>query len=296
MAEQRPFWHLGLLGYPLGHSLSPRLHEAALKALGWRGVYRLYPVPRPEATHQLPRWVARLRSGEIAGLNVTIPYKTALLTLVDALTPTAQAIGAVNTLYRNAAGRVIGDNTDAAGFWDDLRRRLPLDAAAIGRALVLGAGGAARAVVYALTRAGLPVWVAARRREQAEALARALASEGTAPIQPWDWAAVPLLLRESGPGWLLINATPLGMPPWEEIMPWPAGASWPKRGAVYDLVYRPRPTRWVRAARAAGLPAVDGLGMLVAQASRAFERWTGVSATEAYEIMAQAVGLGVKDL
>ena len=116
------FLRLGLTGWPLGHSLSPKLHSAALQALGLEGEYRLYLVPPlPEGQEQLKTLVKQVRAGEITGLNVTIPHKQAVLPLVDELTPAARAIGAVNTLYL-WDGRLVGDNTDAPGFLADLRR------------------------------------------------------------------------------------------------------------------------------------------------------------------------------
>lgn len=283
-------WRLGLLGYPLAHSLSPRLHHAALRALGWRGAYRLYPVPPGDAA-ALQGWVERLRAGQVHGLNVTIPHKTALLPWLDSLTPAARAVGAVNTLFRTADAAVGGDNTDVEGFWADARARLPLDDPTAWRGLVLGAGGAARAVVYALARAGMPVWVLARRPEQATALTRHLARQVSVPLHPAPWDALPSLVAESGARWLIVNATPVGMAPHPDASPWPAGLAWPREAAVYDLVYSPRPTRLVRQARAAGLPAADGLGMLVEQAAHAFVRWTGAPLAPVRAAMRAAAGL-----
>ncbi len=283
------FWRLGLLGYPLDHSRSPALHQAALRALGWEGEYRLYPV-RPTDAAALQAWVARVRTGQVHGLNVTIPHKTAVARLVDRLTPAAQATGAVNTLYR-AAGQVVGDNTDAAGFWADARARLPLSDPTAWRGLVLGAGGAARAVAYALARAGMAVWVVARRPAQAQALVRALAPWVIARLTPTAWDALPRLVAQPGPAWLIVNATPVGMAPHGDASPWPATAPWPRPAAVYDLVYAPRPTRLVHQARAAGLPAADGLGMLVEQAARAFVRWTAAAYEPVRAAMLRAAGL-----
>ncbi len=284
------YWQLGLLGYPLEHSLSPRLHTAALQALGWQGEYRLYPVP-PGDDRALQQWVDRLRVGHVHGLNVTIPHKTTVATRVEVLTPAARAVGAVNTLFRTASGQVAGDNTDVAGFWRDARARLPLEEPRHWRGLVLGAGGAARAVTYALARAGMPVWVVARRWAQATALARDLAPHVTAPLRPARWEALGDLVRAVGPRWLIVNATPVGMAPRSEASPWPAGLPWPASAAVYDLVYHPCPTRFVQQARAAGLPAVDGLGMLVEQAVLAFVRWTGALEAQVRSAMRAAVGL-----
>ena len=133
-------YKLGLIGYPLGHSLSPVLHQTALAEAGLSGKYELYPVPPlPEGQQDLEAMLDRLRSGELHGLNVTIPHKQSVLPLVDDLSPSAAAMGAVNTLYMRS-GQLIGDNTDAPGFWADLSH-LPIQKAET--ALVLGAGGAA---------------------------------------------------------------------------------------------------------------------------------------------------------
>ena len=283
-------WRLGLLGYPLAHSFSPQLHTAALRALGWSGEYRLYPVP-PNADDALQAWVEKLRVGRVHGLNVTIPHKTSVLPWLDGLEPVAQAVGAVNTLFRTAEGKVRGDNTDVVGFWRDVQARLPVERPQSWRGLVLGAGGAARAVVYALITQGMPVWVLARRPSQAAALVRALAPYGRAALHFAPWEALPTLAREPGPRWLIVNATPVGMAPHVHASPWPAEVPWPTAAAVYDLVYHPRPTRFVRQARAAGLPAADGLGMLVEQAVHAFVRWTAAPLAQVRAAMRAAAGL-----
>ena len=142
-------FQLGLIGYPLGHSLSPKIHTAALKACGLNGGYSLFSI-RPDDSQGLKDLLARVRAGEIHGLNVTIPHKQNVIPLLDELTPTAQAIGAVNTIYLRE-NKLIGDNTDAAGFLSDLKKFVNKET---GRqvntdALILGAGGSARAVVYA---------------------------------------------------------------------------------------------------------------------------------------------------
>ncbi len=266
-------WALGLIGYPLGHSLSPRLHQAALQALGQQGTYRLYEV-LPEDEDALRRLVDGLRQGTLHGFNVTIPHKQRAAALADALTPTAQAIGAVNTLYARE-GQVWGDNTDAPGFWADLQEQLPAATARPGVALVLGAGGAARAVVYALLSHGWRVRVVARRPTQAQALCEHLSAATGSPLcTPVAWEALTDWLRETPD--LIVNTTPVGMTPHSEASPWPAALPWPSEAALYDLVYNPRPTALVRQACAAGLSAADGLGMLIEQAALAFERWTGL--------------------
>ncbi len=271
---------LGLTGYPLGHSLSPQLHEAALDAMGLEGSYRLYPVPPDETGSQsLSGLCMALRRGDIHGLNVTIPHKRALLPYIDALTPTAQAVGAVNTLFLDGQ-RLCGDNTDAPGFLMDLAHQ----AGWIGgippevmqpSAWVLGAGGSARAVTYSLVQAGWRVVVMARRLAQARELVEALALF----VDP-NCLSVQLLSRdtlsslEAMPS-LLVNTTPLGMHPQVESCPWPEGLRLPNNAFVYDLVYNPAMTVLVRKALNAGLRAHTGLGMLVEQAALSLERWTG---------------------
>ncbi len=266
---------LGLTGFPLSHSLSPQIHQAALDHCGLDGSYALFPVS-PDVPGGLRNLLVRLRSGEINGLNVTIPHKQTVIPWLDELTPTARAIGAVNTIFvRDEC--LIGDNTDAPGFLADLKRFRALagaDSDTVKTALVLGAGGAARAVVYALANDGWEVILAARRTEQAQALANTFddhASTVTVAALVAD-ALRPLLPDIS----LVVNATPLGMSPDVGQTPWPSGLALPPRALVYDLVYHPRETAFVSAARAAGLPAVTGLGMLAGQAALAFEAWTGI--------------------
>jgi shikimate dehydrogenase len=261
-------FRLGLIGYPLGHSLSPKIHTAALAACGLIGAYSLFPIA-PDDIPGLQALFARLRAGELHGLNVTIPHKQNVIPLLDDLTETAQSIGAVNTVSLRK-GRLIGDNTDARGFLSDLNNFLDASSFTTRHSsLVIGAGGSARAVVYALASSGWKVTIAARRPEQAENLTESMQT-ACGQIESISLNAVA--------GWrgdLLVNTTPLGMAPAIETCPWPENTPLPDGAAVYDLVYNPRETRLVREARAAGLPAITGLGMLVEQAALAFETWTG---------------------
>ena len=162
---------LGLIGFPLGHSLSPKIHAAALRSCGLEGDYSLFPI-HPDDKQELKDLLARVRTGEIHGLNVTIPHKQNVIPLLDELTSTVQAIGAVNTIYLKD-NLLIGDNTDAPGFIRDLKRFLTTETQSHrdANALVLGAGGSARAVVYALLNDGWNVTIIARRTEQAQQLA-----------------------------------------------------------------------------------------------------------------------------
>jgi shikimate dehydrogenase len=268
---------LGLIGYPLGHSLSPSLHAAALKAAGLDGEYLLYPVA-PEDAQGLAALAARLRSGELAGLNVTIPHKQNVIPLADSLSEGAASIGAVNTLFMNN-GALVGHNTDAPGFLKDLSRFLGSSLPASKKAIVLGSGGGARAVIHALVHAGWDVTVAAVLMDQAEALVQAFgqgSSGGALRAVPTGRESLAPLLDATD---LLVNASPVGMSPKVDESAWPDGLGFPPRAAVYDLVYNPRETRLVREARAAGLRATTGLGMLAEQAALSFECWTGVPAS-----------------
>ena len=278
---------LGLTGYPLGHSLSPKLHAAAFQSVGLDGEYRLYPVS-PDEPAGLAGLLGRVRSGELLGLNVTIPHKQTVIPLLDELTPSAQGIGAVNTVYLKD-GKLIGHNTDAPGFTVDLRRSLGQQTA--GRVLVLGAGGAARAVVYALLTNGWDVTMAVRRAdvEMAQALSASFerqSANGAPRFVLLEAALLRPLLQDIQ---LLVNTTPLGMSPAIDASPWPENLEFPQ-AAVYDVVYNPRETLFVRQARAAGLRAETGLGMLVAQAALSFETWTGRA--PAIDAMFEAVGMG----
>ena len=278
--------NLGITGFPLGHSLSPRLHAAALAHFNLEGSYQLYPAPPlPQGRQGLSDLLGRLRRGELHGLNVTIPHKQAVLEWVDELTPTAKVIGAVNTLFMRGSS-LVGDNTDAAGFWSDAESLFGLEQA--GHALVLGAGGAARAVVYALAVRGWQVTIAASRPsglEKARALAADLAHVGGA----LDVILLDSQGLETVPGAaLVVNATPLGMSPGVDASPWPEGVPFPPGCCLYDAIYNPAETKLVRSARAAGLKAETGLGMLIGQAAAGFECWTGLRVP--MEVLRRSVG------
>lgn len=283
------FYRFGLVGYPLDHSLSPQLHQAALQSLGLSGEYRLYPIsPFEERDVALKDLLRQMRNGVIHGLNVTIPHKQSMLSLMDALTPDARAIGAVNTIYHRD-GTLIGENTDAAGFLADVARYIACYAGNCGAALVLGAGGAARAVVYGLSRTWKQIYVAARRQEQAQELVNDLrlhttSSECSITPLSLDIQSLRQIKNECD---LIVNATPLGMFPDVESNPWPEGEPLPENAVIYDLVYNPSITALVRSGRVGGHTAVTGLGMLIEQAGLAFECWTGKKPSR--ERMFQAV-------
>jgi len=270
---------LGLIGYPLGHSLSPDIHNAALKACDLQGEYTLFSIP-PDDSDALKALLKRVRDGEISGLNVTIPHKQNVIPLLDELTPTSRAIGAVNTIFMQE-GKLMGDNTDVPGFLADLEKFFGNRESGIGNrksstknrksALVLGAGGSARAVVYALAQDGWDIAITARRSEQAQELIAKLPNSDSR-ITSIEFNALYSLLSTFS---LIVNTTPVGMSPNMDASPWPANLSFPPDAAIYDLVYNPRETKLVMDARTAGLSATTSLGMLVEQAALSFEIWTG---------------------
>src|SRR5690349_17202563 len=205
---------LGLIGFPLSYSLSPKIQNAALQSCGLLGSYSLFPI-HPEDRQSLEDLLSQVRSGEIHGLNVTIPHKQNVIPFLDELTPTADAIGAVNTIYlRN--DKLIGENTDAQGFLVDLKRLVDSSTFSFRpSALVLGAGGSARAVIYALIHDGWNISIAARRPEQAQQLAACFGSHEL-EIVNYD-----LLSIDLSNVLLVINTTPLGMTPNITQSPWP---------------------------------------------------------------------------
>ena len=279
---------LGLIGYPLDKSLSPLLHAAGLSALGLEGEYRLYRTPPlPGGMAELAALIAQVRSGAVQGLNVTIPHKVSVIPLLDELSEAARSIGAVNTISAQA-GRVIGDNTDAPGILTDMLRQTGFTSPGVG--FVLGAGGAARAAVYALWVSGWQVVVASRRPEQARSLVESFQkSSGGSPgiaKQPAEALSAISLSADLADGFnraavspsqpvLIVNASSAGMLPNVEEIPLPAETPLPPGAFVYDLVYKPLETRLMRLARRSGLRVANGLGMLVEQAALALERWTG---------------------
>jgi len=266
-------WSLGLIGFPLGHSISPALHQSALQQAGLKGSYSLFPVsPEEDGKKGLVALMQLLRSGQLQGLNVTIPHKQNVLSLVDDLTPSAAAIGASNTLYMKG-GRLIGDNTDAPGFWGDLQH-LPLNGAAT--ALILGAGGAARAVVFALLTHGWQVRITDLFEKQTKSLCEHFSAQSldASGLQAIDFTPRAIAAAAQNCS-LIVNTTPVGMHPKVEESPWPENVPFPKDACLYDVIYNPMETRLMQLAKTAGLPCRNGLGMLVEQAALAFERWTG---------------------
>ena len=246
------------------------MHNAAFQAADIDGFYALLPV-HPQRVREA---VSGLRALGFRGANVTVPHKQAVIPWLDALTPEAQAIGAVNTILVEEE-RLVGTNTDAAGFLRDVEALGALPkAASASVVLVLGAGGSARAVAYALASRGFAVRVLARRSEQARELSASLAPHLSAAslLTPHSWDQLPVLASDAQ---LIVNCTPVGMFPHVDASPWPDDIPFLPHQAVYDLVYNPRRTRLMAQAEAAGARAWNGLGMLVQQGARAWELWTG---------------------
>jgi len=255
----------GVMGWPVAHSLSPALHGYWLKQYGIDGDYVKFTVP-PE---RLQTALKALAAEDWRGCNLTIPHKEAAVPLMDRLDDTARRIGAVNTVVVEAGGALAGTNSDGFAFLANLRAAVPGFDAKTGPAVVLGAGGAARAIVDALVQAGAPeIRIVNRSPARAQSLGEELAPQA-AQIRPWDERAAAL----DGAA-LLVNATSLGMagnPPLDIDL-----ARLPKAAMVNDIVYAPLETPLLATAKARGNRAVDGLGMLLHQGRPGFKLWFGV--------------------
>jgi shikimate dehydrogenase len=253
----------GVMGWPVEHSLSPRLHGYWLEQHGIDGAY----VPLAVAPADLPTALTALPALGFRGVNLTLPHKEQALDLCQEVDDLARRIGAVNTIVVRD-GRLFGSNSDAFGFLENLKDGAPDWRAEAAPAVVLGAGGASRAVVAALADAGAPeVRLVNRTRERAEALATALGGA----LSVYDWDRREAALAEAG---LLVNTTTLGMagqPPLDLDL-----GALPVEAVVTDIVYAPLMTPLLQAARTRGNPLVDGLGMLLHQARPGFEAWFGV--------------------
>ncbi|MEM1251067.1 MAG: shikimate dehydrogenase [Cyanobacteria bacterium P01_H01_bin.21] len=259
---------LGVIGYPVKHSMSPIMHNAAVATLDLDYVY----LPFPIAPERLKVAVDGFAAVGLQGFNITIPHKQTIMPLLTTVTDVAQAIGAVNTVWWSDTGWC-GTNTDAAGFMAPLQslkrdwQQLP--------ALVLGNGGAARAVVAACHQLGCPeILVAGRNAKKLAAFAQ---SWQPSPLQPHlsthTWDQLDSLLPRAG---LIVNATPIGMAPNVEASPLADDqlSLLDAQAIAYDLIYTPRPTQFLQQAATAGLTTFDGLEMLVQQGAAALEIWT----------------------
>ena len=254
----------GVMGWPVRHSRSPRLHGFWLERYGIDGAYLPLPVP-PGSFADALRALAEM---EFRGVNVTVPHKEAALRACDEADDLAQRIGAVNTIVMEG-GRILGSNSDAYGFIENLRQGAPDWRPDSGPAVVLGAGGAARGVAVALLEAGAPeIRLVNRSRPRADALAAELGG----PMRAIDWKKRASALDAAG---LLVNTTTLGMVG-QPALGLDLGRL-PETALVSDIVYTPLETPLLAAARARGNQAVDGLGMLLHQARPGFEAWFGVA-------------------
>jgi shikimate dehydrogenase len=274
-----------IIGDPVRHSLSPVMHNAAFAATGLDWLFVALPVDRGAAARALDA----IRVLGIEGLSVTMPHKADAAAACDEVRGDAARLRSVNCVSRGAGGTLVGESTDGEGFVRSLREE-GHDPAGV-RALVLGAGGAARAVVLALAQAGAEVRVAARRPEAAADVA-GIASGVDGGVRTVAWSEVSAAARSCD---LVVNATPIGMSaagsaPEGVALPLEAGDLGPDR-VVADLVYQPRRTALLELAAASGAATVDGVGMLVHQGAIAFERWTGTTAP--VDVMRAAVLAGL---
>lgn len=260
---------LGIIGRPVAHSLSPLMQNAALEAMGLDWIY----VPFAVREEDLPRAVMGLKTLGVIGFNVTIPHKTAIIPLLDRITPEAALMGAVNTVKREG-DELVGYNTDGAGFIKSLREDLGFDPAGR-RILVLGAGGAARAAVASLSKAGAAVVAIANR---SHGRGEKLAGEFSAVFSGTQFAAksldISLFNSEVQNFDLLVNTTSVGMG--ESAFDGLDISRMKQTASVYDMVYAPWETPLLAQARKAGLSCANGIGMLVAQGECALSIWSGM--------------------
>ncbi len=259
-----PFVMAGVMGWPVAHSRSPVIHNHWIAAYGLRGAYGLFPV----APAALPEAVRGLRALGLAGCNITIPHKVAAMALVDMVDPLAARVGAINTIVVQPEGQLHGFNHDVFGFIESLRQARADWRGAAGPAVVLGAGGAARAVLVGLLDAGATeVRLLNRTRDKAQALA----DEFGPAVRALDWSERHGALAGAA---LLVNTTSQGMQGQAALDL--NLAELPAQALVCDIVYTPLETPLLAAAHQRGNTVVNGLGMLLHQARPAFQAWFGV--------------------
>ena len=272
---------LGVIGFPVSHSLSPIMHNAAIAAMGMDYVYVPFPIP----VEDLPTAIAGIKAVQsVQGFNLTIPHKIEIMPLLDEILPIAKAVGAVNTVKR-IGDRWVGTNTDVAGFLEPLKqlncdwKQKP--------AVILGNGGAAKAVVAACLELGCPViHVVGRDPKKMKKFHGTMTSQlHDYNLRVHPWTSLPHLLEVAG---IVVNATPIGMandpntPIAEAEM-----ALLPNHAIAYDLIYTPRPTKFLQIAAARGLKVIDGLEMLIHQGAIGLEFW--LDQPVPIEIMRQAL-------
>ena len=259
---------LGVIGAPIAHSLSPIIQNAALHEAGLDYVYTAFPVHRVA----LASAVCGLRDAGVVGFNVTIPFKTEIMPLLDALSEDAQRIRAVNTVVIASDGTMTGHNTDVTGFMAGFAAR------GIGlagkRTVLIGAGGAARAALWGLLRSGVSsVCIGVRNLAKGKALCTDFAADGTLAVYCFDDPHFRDVLCTAD---IVVQTTPIGMSPQTDAMPPVDPAAISPSAAVYDLIYTPAETAFLRAAAAHGCTTINGETMLVMQGAEAFYLWTGV--------------------
>ncbi len=267
---------VGLIGWPVEHSLSPAMHNAVFDALGLN--WRYVPLPVPPG--HVEAAVHGLAALGFRGANVTVPHKQAVRQMLNSVGPSAGQLGAVNTIVigrdEDGSARLRGHNTDATGFVGALREG-GYEPEGGGRAVVVGAGGAARAVIFGLLWSGSGEIVALNRTPQrAEVLVSDLRDFSDRGFRLHALVLTAETLVESARAAdLLVNATTVGMWPHAESSIWPESVPVPRHLTVFDLVYNPLETKLLRQTRESGAHSIDGLGMLVRQGAIAFEMWTG---------------------
>lgn len=254
-----------VIGNPVSHSLSPYLHNHWCKIYNIQAAYKAIQLEAIE----LDMFLDRIRGGEYVGASVTLPLKKEVLLKMDGLDDAAKATGAVNTIVAMEGGKLFGRNTDPQGFSDNLRHSVPEFDATETTALVLGTGGAARAVIYALLKMGISgITVIGRTKTAVEAILDFFSNPA---LKGAPWYGKDQLTRNIN---LIVNATPLGLPGFGALEL--DFARMAKDVLVYDLVYTPLETGFLKSAKAAELKTIGGLGMLIYQAIPAFEAWFGV--------------------
>ena len=258
--------NFAILGYPVGHSLSPKMHEAAFKAAGYPN-YNYIPIPVQKGRLMLA--VEGLKGLGFRGANVTIPHKSSVMKFIDAVDSDAMIIGAVNTLV-NDGGMITGYNTDVTGFLKSLKAAqfMPEDC----NAVILGAGGAARAILWGLCkrRAGY-ITIGVRNPKKAKVLEDDFCIYGNVEVMDWNSEYFRDILQTAD---ILINTTPLGMYPAVDEMPPVDLKLLPEGALVYDIVYNPAKTKFLQTAESLGYPTLNGLDMLLLQGEEAFRLFT----------------------
>lgn len=273
---------LGVIGYPVEHSLSPVMHNAAIAHLGLDYVY----LPLPVEPKDLANAIAGFAAIKLVGFNITIPHKQAILPLISEISPTARAIGAVNTVWRTDSGNWAGTNTDVEGFIAPLKTYNQDWSQKV--AVILGNGGAARAVVAGCAQLGFKeIYVIGRNPENLIKFQSSWSDSSLIDsLQVQNWEKLPQLIPHAD---LLVNTTPIGMHPHNRESPLSQIeiADLPKNAIAYDLIYTPRPTQFLQQAQQQGAIAIDGLEMLVQQGAAALSIWLQQPAPA--DIMRQAL-------